>query len=154
MRHMCHAILASRHYAEQLDDCVTYYKPLCLDGDGKWKDEDFLLGKGVAEAQQNAVDGSRCTYRWTQGGIVDDARRGKPKLAKLHKFLHHSGADAAGQIENKEALAAQHLLHHAAEHPQGEHVEEDVLDVCVHEHVGYQLIEVEVLAQTEIQSKI
>jgi hypothetical protein len=56
---------------------------------------------------------------------------------------HHaqSGADAADEIELQKAAGAPAVLQILAEHPQHQHVEEDVAEPerVVQEHVGEQL---------------
>ena len=70
----------------------------------------------------------------------------------LHQFLYHACPDATCQVVEQEALAAHHLLYDASEHPHGKHVEENMLEITVHEHVGQQLIGHEIVCQEEVQS--
>ena len=75
----------------------------------------------------------------------------KVELAELCQHLYHSGAHAAGYVVEEKLLGPPYLLHHAAEHPQGEHVEQYVREAAVHEHVCEQLVEVEVAGEEEVQ---
>ena len=75
------------------------------------------------------------------------------ELPQLGQLLQDARAHAAADIIEQELAASPHVLHHAAKHPQGEHVEEDVLDIGMHEHVGEKLIEMEVLRHEEMEAK-
>ena len=50
---------------------------------------------------------------------------------------------SADEVQGKEFLAAYSALHQSAEHVQGEHVEENMREPSVHEHVGDELPPVE-----------
>lgn len=74
-------------------------------------------------------------------------------LNVLDHFLHQAGTDSAYHIISKETLGTQYLFKGTSEHPYGKHVEENVLEVGVHEHIGNQLEQLEVRCHEEMQSK-
>ncbi|MCU0335575.1 MAG: hypothetical protein MUF62_11145 [Chitinophagaceae bacterium] len=45
----------------------------------------------------------------------------------------------AGQVKDKEAPGGPYIFQHAAEQPEAKHVEKQVHEAAVHEHVGEQL---------------
>lgn len=65
-------------------------------------------------------------------------------LDKLHHLLGHRSTQSAGEIIEEIAARAHRILNGNAEHPHGEHIEEDVRPAGMHEHIGEHLVEVEV----------
>ena len=70
----------------------------------------------------------------------------------LHKFLDKSCADAACEVIEEEALRSPHLFEYATEHPYGKHVEKQMGEPAMHEHVRNQLCGVEVFGKEEMQA--
>ncbi|OPZ65930.1 MAG: hypothetical protein BWY83_02972 [bacterium ADurb.Bin478] len=58
---------------------------------------------------------------------------------RVKEQMKQSGADAGDQIKTQEAFLAKAALHIAAEHPQGEQIEEQVQQGAVQKHIGDQL---------------
>jgi len=151
--------------AEHLDDRIPDDEPLGLDG--KQEIEiDHRVGEQHSESQQKAIDGSRRAHGVHHIQIVAHChdmtsahvntlvlRQQGRVLDVLHRFLAQARAKAANQIEHKKALGSPNVLYCVAKHPQGEHVEEQMLEVGVHEHVGEQLVEPEVAGLEEMKAK-
>ena len=76
-----------------------------------------------------------------------------PVLHRLYQLLHESCTQSAGQVVEEEALLSHRLLHDAAEHPDGKHVEEEMRPVGVHEHICEELPRAEVARQEEVQAE-
>ena len=74
-------------------------------------------------------------------------------MYELAELLGKSGADSAYQVKQQELLWPPLHLHDSAEHPDGEHIEEYMLESFVQEHVCNQLPYPETGSQEEMQSK-
>jgi hypothetical protein len=72
----------------------------------------------------------------------------------LRYFLYDTGSDTAQNVIKKEFLRSPDIFHHAAEHIQGKHIEENMSETAMRKHIGNQLIEVEVLSHEEVQAEI
>ena len=163
---MCHAVAFLREGGEELDDGIAYDKVLGLDGDGYWEDEQALVGEGDAEGKQDAIDSAGgsdgvpvvevfchrddCPAK---ADLLVAAETVVPVLGRLHQFLHEACAQSAREVVEEEALLAHRLLDDASEHPDGEHIEEEVLPAGVHEHVGEELPGAEVAGEEEVQTE-
>jgi hypothetical protein len=97
---------------------------------------------GAAVREENgagdhdAEDGTRGTDRWSVGVVA------APEMGcGVDDDVENAGADPGEEIVAKEACAAPDELDFAAEHPEHEHVEEDVPDVSdvVEEQIGERL---------------
>ena len=69
------------------------------------------------------------------------------------QLLAQTGSDAADEIIEKELLWSPHILHDHTEHPQHEHIHQDMCEVAVHEHIGNELPDTEVRSQKEMQTE-
>ena len=163
---MGYVVAAVAQGAQQFDYGVAHDEPFGLDGHGNGYDEQALVGEGHAEAQEYAIDSAGSTHG---GPVVEVGAHGHDdavdvdllvaaqslvgEFNPLRTFLHEAGAYAAHNIVEEESLRTHHLLHDAAEHPNGEHVEEDVLPACVHEHVGEELVEPEVGGLEKVEAQ-
>ena len=65
-------------------------------------------------------------------------------MYKLRTLLKQSGTNAAGEIEQQVSLFAHRPFHLTSEHPEGKHVEQQMCEAAVKEHVGKQLIHLKV----------
>ena len=65
--------------------------------------------------------------------------------------MQHAGTQSAENVIKKEFLWPPDTLDDAAEHPEGEHVEKNMLEVGVHKHVCEQLEDVEVGGHEEMK---
>ena len=166
---MGHAVARRRERREEFNAGVDHHKPLRLDRNRQREDEDALLGENHAESQQNGIDGTRGTHRGPgiqqAGTVVGHCRHHCPRklrnllaghqveLPKLGQLLKKTGTDTARNVIKKELFRTPYTLHHAAKHPQGKHVEEQVVPTAMHEHVGEQLVQAEVGGHEEMQSQ-
>ncbi len=142
------------------------HHPLCLDGNGDGNDEHLLVREHHAEGQQQGIDGARST----DGGEAVELDRKlmhdreylsetdrlieteQPDVEELGNLLHDAGTDAAENVIKNEALRTPYALHHRTEHPKHKHVEDDMLPSTMHEHIGDELENVEVLRHEEVQT--
>ena len=74
-------------------------------------------------------------------------------MYKLAQFLSQSGSDSADQVKKQEFLWSPLDFHDASEHPDGEHIEEYVLESLMKEHIGNQLPYPETRSKEEMQSE-
>ena len=56
-----------------------------------------------------------------------------------HRQLHQSSTNTADKVVDCKALSAQVPLQTATKHPQSEHIEEEVREVAVKEHIAHYL---------------
>ena len=145
---------------------ITYNQPLGLDGEWEGNYKQLVVGEGHTVTQQNSVYGARCSYG---KNAVQELHHGhchsvaycydlimginQAVMNKLAEFLCESCAYAAEQIEQQELFSSPLEFHDASEHPDGEHVEEYVLESFMKEHVCNQLPYPETGGQEEMQSK-
>ena len=76
-----------------------------------------------------------------------------PILSHLHQLLCQTCTKSASEVLEEEAIPTHRLLHDAAEHPDGKHIEEEVRQVSMHEHVGERLPGTEAAGQEEMQTE-
>lgn len=62
------------------------------------------------------------------------------KMDPLNDLMEDQGSETGEEVINKKPLRSPHSLQKASEHGQHEHVDEDVEDAPVHEHMGYKLM--------------
>ena len=72
----------------------------------------------------------------------------------LNKLLCQTRADAADKVKYEESLGAPHVFDAVAEHPEGEHVEKQMRETTVHEHVRHKLIRPEIRSADVVQAEI
>ena len=161
-----YAVARRGHRKEELNTGIENHEPFRLDGNRNRENEDALLGEGHTEGQQNGVDGTRGTHRGPMAqlcgiglddgchAVLCDLIRGyHVELGKLRRLLEQSGSHAAGDIIKEEFLRSPHALHHAAKHPQCEHVEKEVVPPAMHKHVGEKLVDVEIGREEKVKSE-
>jgi hypothetical protein len=66
--------------------------------------------------------------------------------------LAQASSYSAQNVIKNEFLRTPHILYHAAEHPEGEHVEKEMGKAAVKKLVGDELEEVEIGSQEEMQA--
>ena len=153
MRHVCYAVAGMAEGAEKLDDGIADDEPLRLDREGDGDDEHTLLRERHAKAQQDAIDSTRGAHRGpvVQIGVhrddqpvqVDAVVGVETRIEVfdvLYALLHQARTEAADNIIEEEALRTHHAFHDAPEHPDGKHIEEDMLQTAVDEHIGEELV--------------
>ena len=99
---------------------------------------DDLIGEQRSETGQQAKDGAgRTQYR-----DIDNARGGAQEIQfnKLDEQVKGHGPESGKQIEKQKPLGPQGRLQWWAEHEKPEHIEEQVGNVTMHEHVGDDLV--------------
>jgi hypothetical protein len=72
-----------------------------------------------------------------------------------NELLNKRGTDATSEVIEEKSLGTEHPLEQAAEHPQHEHVEEDMGEVLciVHEHVGEGLPNLKLRTSPKMKSE-
>lgn len=156
---------------EQFERAVADDNPSGLDGDGDEKEVERRFGEHVAERKKNAEYGSGCSDDFgvdeipdaehigmcrrhaCRDGHVDDGID-RDAFGKLsggvmnheceYAKLYESRAYAARYVVEQEPAGADDALDDVAEHEEGEHVEEQVEKVFLHEHVGDYLSRIEI----------
>ena len=148
----------------QLDCGIPDNEEFRLDGEGQREDKQAVVGKQHAERQQNGVDRSRSTYGGHHVEVFfhgDNCRTDvylcvmaqfRHILDVLHSFLDESCTDAAGDIVKQETFRSPGSFENRAEHENSEHIEEDVAEPAVHEHISDELRQVEVTCEEKMQS--
>ena len=86
------------------------------------------------EGHQQAVDRTGRAHRRRIVELI-----GEWKRQDAEQYLREAGAEAAREIELREVLRSPHALQLDADEVQREHVEENVREAGVHEHVGDEL---------------
>ena len=74
-------------------------------------------------------------------------------LYKLCQLLHQACTDAAGYIIKEELARPPYAFDHHTEHPQGKHVEEQVRETAMHEHVRYELVNAELGRSEKVEAE-
>lgn len=117
----------------------------CVGDAGNPFGSDDVFEVFVVELQQSVGRGigSVCV-----DGIESDGR-GDPH----EESMHQTGTDSAQQVIDNETFGAPEILKNISEHPQCEHVEENMLEVAMHEHIGDVLPRVEVVAAYIVEGK-
>ena len=134
--------------------CVAHDEILGLDGHGEGENEHLLVREEHGESQQDTVDRARSPHRRGKNAVVHDTRVYRmEKREELDKFLYQARAHTAHHVINKEAAPAPDGLQNPAEHPQGEHIEEDVRETPVHKQVRDRLPDVEIAHTEEKQAE-
>ena len=133
MGEMGHVAAESRPAQEQLDHAVNHHEPFGLHRNGRNEQHDDRIGMHHAESQQKPHHRSRRADE-LDGHFARQVGR---------RQLDQRRTDAADHVVDQKTLRPQLVLQRPAEHPQCEHVEEDMLDAGMQEHVGDELVGVE-----------
>lgn len=116
----------------QLDDGIADDEPLGLDGH-KEIEVDALVGEHHAKGEEYAIDSTRGT----------NSRCGWKFENQTHSNMGGSCTESTDEVIDDETLGAPIVLEHVTEHPESEHVEEDMPEAGMHEHVGEGLPDTE-----------
>ena len=121
---------------------------------------------GGSKGEQNAVTSSRSADGSPKIEIVahgDDGSAGVDHrivvqtfhkvLAGLPKFLTDAGTYATHHPIRQKAFGTQRALYQTAEHPQREHVEEQMGQAAVKKHITDELPHPEVVGQNEVKAE-
>ena len=158
MGNMCHTIATGSQGREELDGCIANHEILRLDRYRQREDEYSLIRINHSECKQDGIDGTRCTYGSPHVEIIAHSHTGT--LTTYHKligrhilhdignilscFLKEAGTYTAGYVIKKELLRSPDSLYDTSEHPEGEHIEENMLETTMHEHIRKQLINMKI----------
>lgn len=169
MRHVVPRVVLKTH--PQFHSNVTDDKPLGFDRHKKVQVNE-AVGKQHAKGHQQAKDGTRSTQR----GLIQETENSRAvgiKLVKLQscqvadgccirqvlelECLHRKKAKRCAQPANKvkdqEAFRPPDIFQDAAEHPQGKHIEKDVLNGPMHEQVRNELVRMKKFRLPVMQGK-
>ena len=78
---------------------------------------------------------------------------GEIERTELRQLLKKASSDTTRNVIKKEFLWSPYIFYHTAKHPKGEHIKKYVLEIGMHEHVGYELINLEVGSKKKMKSK-
>jgi len=120
-------VIDRREGHEELDAGKKEHKVLCPHGENE-EDEHGGFGEEHPEGRQEAVDCPRCP----DGEAVPGKNAGAD-----------CGANTTDEIVGSEFFAPHGFFNWPAEHPEGEHIEENVGQVFMEKHVGDKLPELE-----------
>src|SRR5690349_21389581 len=70
-----------------------------------------------------------------------------------HPQVSECSSEPAGKVEDEKPLRSPHVFQHAAKHPQGKHVGENMHEASMHEHVGDQLVGLEIIRSKKMKSE-
>ena len=80
-------------------------------------------------------------------------RRHGMNLPRQHPCLTQRRAYARDEVVGQEPPSSPIVLQRITEHPQGEHIEEKVREIAVHEHIGDELPEMEIGGRDIVQAQ-
>ena len=72
----------------------------------------------------------------------------------LHSFLDESCTDTTGDIIKKETFRSPGPLKNSSKHENGKHIEKNVAESAMHEHISDKLCRIEVTGEEKMQSQI
>ena len=64
--------------------------------------------------------------------------RGVREAEPVHRKAEHRGKDSAEHVHHRKVLRTHHVGNLATEHPEHEHVENEMPKIHMHEHVGHE----------------
>ena len=156
---MRHTHLRARNAGKQFNADKNEHPPLGIQRDGRENERKAGLRIQHGKAHQHAVNGTGSAQDarnavvdalGVDSGILADEM---PDLEEFHAGMQQHRTEAGDEVEPDELPGAQGPFHHHAEHHQRVHVEEDVHEAVVHEHVGEGLPPAELRAQGESHGK-
>lgn len=95
--------------------------------------QDDRIGVQDSEGQQQSHHGARSA----------DQHQRKFAEGQRRQVLDKRRADAADHVIGQKAFLPQFILQRTPEHPKSKHVEEDMFEIGMQEHVGDELIDME-----------
>ena len=93
----------------------------------------------LVDVDETILEDARQVFNGRCIEVLIDDRHFRHEREGHHGVMHKGRTNPGDKIVNQETLAAPVVLYCRAEHPQGEHVEEKVAEVAVHEHISDQL---------------
>lgn len=115
--------------AKQINQHITDNRPFGLDGYRYEHDVQLRVGKEVSKGRHDTHDGTGST----------NSRRTAARSI-LHTQMKRCSTNAAEEIKHQETFRAPDVFQYPPKHPKGEHVEEDVGDTAMCEHVRGNLV--------------
>lgn len=132
----------------QFDGSEDENKVFGLHGNGREEEHDAIVGIEHAEGEQYAIDGSRCA----NGGGERTAK--EEEVGRLPQLLTQGGTKTTHEVEGQKPLCAEGWFHASSKHPQCQHVEHQVGETTMKEHVGDGLIDVEIGREYVVETPI
>ncbi len=133
-----HAVEGVEDTLENLDGNHADDEPLDFDRHEEIE-VDVFVREGHAESQQDAVDRT--------GGTDGD-------MQAWHQHIEQPCANTADKIVEEEPTGTPEVLHGSTEHPEVEHIEEDVAEVGMHKHIGEGLPGLELVGRETEECQI
>lgn len=118
------------HRAGQRDENQDGHHVFGLDGDGQREHVDFLFAKEECEGHEQAKNATGSTHSPNHGCEAQDAPE-----AISHGYGREGSADYAEEVKLQKLPPAPVAVQRGPEHPQGQHVEEDVEESCVQKSI-------------------
>ncbi len=125
MSHLWHR---SGNTKNQFGPAIDQHEPLCLDWHWQENQNQAVVWPGHAVRQQQSEYSTGCP-----NGRIDLA------TGVLHQQLNQTGSQYANQEVIDKPLASPQPFHGQTEHPDGKHVEKQVVKTTVQESVTEQL---------------
>ena len=134
MADVCDVVAAAAERGEKFDGAHDGNVRAHGDGDGQRNEPDFAVGEEDGVRHQDAEDCATGADRGNEGEFAAEEEEGD----RFYDQLNQAGADSANEKEIEEATLAPVEFEVAAEHPEHEHVDEDVEERArvVEENVG------------------
>ena len=133
VRYISHASL---QFEKKFQHTVQQNKIFCLDRDEE-KQEKLGVGIEYTEGQQEAENGA--------GSADCGGKISRPRKNQINDIDGYACADTGEKIVKEEAPASPFLFNGNAENEKGVHVEKDVGETSVKEHVGDDLPQVQIV---------
>ena len=94
----------------------------------------------------NAIDISQLaeSFHGRRGQKGVNQSQGGVNLEVYDQVMNHGRTDASNQVVAKETPLSPCVFDRCAEHPEGEHIEEQVAEITMHEHISDNLPDMEV----------
>lgn len=157
MREVGYAVGRSSDSRQKFDGSVNDYEPFGFD-----REEEIQIYRDVGEAHSESQQYSEYGPGGSDGydlvDIVLYGERGVFLQVGINFPSDDSGLDqsrtySGDQIIGQEPLAAPEVFESVTEHPEGEHVEEKVRKIAVHEHIGQELPRIEIFRTEVVQAE-
>jgi hypothetical protein len=164
--HVGHAVTRTTHGREQLNANIAHYQPLGLNGEREGNDKETLIGENHTKGEQDSVDRSRGTDGSPKVDVRISGHLHAPGthilvggytldgiVGVLDDFLDNTSSDTTRNVIKKEFLRTPYPLYDTTEHPEGEHIEENMCQTAMEKHVGKKLVEVEITGHKEMKTE-
>ena len=126
---MRHAVVRAENAGQQFNGSEDDDEPFGLERDRRENQGQHIIRVEHAESKQQAVNRAGSTHRRDVG----------KRLRQQHQFMAESRAQPAHEVKNQEFLAAPQAFQKRSEHKERPHVEKDMHEIAMHEHMGHEL---------------